>query len=126
MACTYLFDDGTAKGKKIRVTGQGKTELIAKEKLRKNIEKKQEKILFGTALAKGEVTVKRALMEFLEKEKSGQYISKKTDKSKTPITVEHDIETANALLFPCKELMGLQVNKVNPAHISKWKTCRRF
>ncbi len=52
--CRWHFEDGTAKGRNIRMSGQGKTEAIAKERLRKNIKKKQEKLSFGSALSKGE------------------------------------------------------------------------
>jgi len=52
----------------------------------------------------------------------GEYIGKKSGKPRALITAEHDVETANALLFPCKGLMSLQVNKVTAGHISQWKT----
>ncbi len=121
VSCMWSFDDGTPDGKRIRMYGYGKTEGEAKEKLKSHIRKKQEELSYGDALSKGETTIRRALRAFLEWEKTGKYISSKTGKPKTPIAVEHDYETAEALLFPCKELMSLQVNKVTPSHILKWK-----
>ena len=120
--CTWCFDDGTKNGIKERISGYGKTEAMAKNKLKENIQKKQDEYTYGAAIEFGDVTVKKALHDFLKREKNGEYISKKTGKPKTLIAVEHDYETANALLFPCTALMSLQLRKVKTPNLVLWQS----
>jgi len=120
IACTWRFNDGTEKGTSIRMDGYGETELLAKDKLLNNIIQKQEEFSLGNNLKSGNTTVKKAVEIFLQQEKEGKYISRKTGKPKTPIAVEHDFETARALLFPCKGFMALQLSKVLPASVDGW------
>ena len=122
MTCTYCFENGTSEGLKKRMTGYGASEELAQRKLIENIKKEQAKLYYGESLSTGEAKVQKAIEKFIEDEKTGEFISRKTGRPKTAIAIEHDIETAKALLYPYKPLMNCPLNKVTFFTLKQWKS----
>ncbi|MCR5775812.1 MAG: tyrosine-type recombinase/integrase [Lachnospiraceae bacterium] len=121
IAVTWKFDDGTQSGLKKRMTGYGASEEAAYQSLQENILKMQTEISHITDISNGSNTVGEALKDFIDSEKNGSYISKKTGRPKSSEAAEHDEEVAKALIYPYKRFNMLPLSKVTLFELLRWQ-----